>query len=98
MPTSLCLSVPTPAECLHSGLAGCVMVVRQLTAPPYALLGETALREVILKQPAKFCALIAALQPQHFKFEHEHAVVALSPEEVRLRLAEARGKLLRRGH
>jgi len=52
----------------------------------------------MLKQPAKFCTLIAALQPQHFKFEHEHAVVALSPEEVRLRLAEARGKLLRRGH
>jgi hypothetical protein len=73
------------------------MVVRQLTAPPYALLGETALREVILKQPAKFCALIAALQPQHFKFEHEHAVVALSPEEVRPRLAEARGKLLDAG-
>jgi hypothetical protein len=40
--------------------------------------GEEALREVMLKQPAKFCALIAALQPQHFKFEHEHAVVALS--------------------
>ena len=35
--------------------------------------------------------------PQHFKFEHEHTVAALSPEEVRLRLAEARGKLLDAG-
>ena len=59
--------------------------------------GETALREVMLKQPAKFCALIAALQPQHFKFEHEHTVMALSSEEVRLRLAEVRGKLLDAG-
>jgi hypothetical protein len=59
--------------------------------------GEEALREVMLKQPAKFCALIAALQPQHFKFEHEHAVVALSPDEVRARLAESRAKLLEAG-
>ena len=35
--------------------------------------------------------------PQHFKFEHEHTIVALSPEEVRMRLAEARGKLLDAG-
>jgi hypothetical protein len=35
--------------------------------------------------------------PQHFKFEHEHTVAALSPEEVRLRLAEARGKPLDAG-
>jgi hypothetical protein len=59
--------------------------------------GEQALLEVMLKQPAKFCALIAQLIPQHFKFEHEHTVMALSSEEVRLRLAEVRGKLLDAG-
>ena len=57
--------------------------------------GEEALREVMLKQPAKFCALIAALQPQHFK--HEVEIAGLSPEEVQLRLAESRRKLLDAG-
>ena len=38
-----------------------------------------------------------ATSEEFLKFEHEHAVVALSPEEVRLRLAEARGKLLDAG-
>jgi hypothetical protein len=42
----------------------------------------------MLKQPTKFCALIADLMPQHFKFEREHALMALSAEELRLRLAE----------
>jgi hypothetical protein len=55
------------------------------------------LREVMLKEPAKFCGLLAQLIPQHFKFEHEHAVVALSPEEVHQRLAESRAKLSRGG-
>ena len=59
--------------------------------------GEAARREVMLKQPTVFCRLIADLMPQHFKFEHEHALTALSPEEVRLRLAEMRGKLLDAG-
>jgi hypothetical protein len=59
--------------------------------------GETALREVMLKQPAKFCALIAALQPQHFKHEVEHTIAGLSPEEVHQRLAESRAKLLEAG-
>ena len=57
--------------------------------------GEQALLEVMLKQPAKFCALIAALQPQHFK--HEVEIAGLSPEEVQLRLAESRRKLLDAG-
>jgi len=60
--------------------------------------GEQALLELMLKQPAKFCALIAQLIPQHFKFEHEHTVMALSSEEVRLRLAEVRGGASGRGH
>jgi hypothetical protein len=59
--------------------------------------GETALREVMLKQPAKFCALIAALQPQHFKHEVEHTIAGLSADEVRARLAESRAKLLEAG-
>jgi hypothetical protein len=56
--------------------------------------GETALREVMLKQPAKFCALIAALQPQHFKHEVEHTIAGLSADEVRARLAESRASWL----
>jgi hypothetical protein len=58
--------------------------------------GEQALREVMLKSPAKFLQLVLLL-PQHFKFEHEHAVMARSSEEVRLRLAESRAKLLEAG-
>ena len=42
--------------------------------------GEEALREVMLKQPAKFCALIAALQPQHFKHEVEHSETDIKSE------------------
>src|SRR5262245_6264781 len=59
--------------------------------------GEQALREVMLKSPAKFLQLGVLLLPQHFKFEHEHTVAALSPEEVQLRLAEARRRLLDAG-
>jgi hypothetical protein len=59
--------------------------------------GEQALREVMLKSPAKFLQLGVLLLPQHFKFEHEHTVMALSSEEVRLRLAESRAKLLEAG-
>jgi len=36
-------------------------------------------------------------QSSRSKFEHEHTVAALSSEEVRLRLAEVRGKLLDAG-
>jgi hypothetical protein len=48
------------------------------------------LQEMATKNPAVFVRVAASLIPQHFRFEHEHAVVALSSEEVRLRLAEAR--------
>jgi hypothetical protein len=43
--------------------------------------------------PAKYCSLVAALIPQHFKVEHEHSVL-LSEEELRAKLLEIRAKLL----
>jgi hypothetical protein len=43
--------------------------------------------------PAKYCALIAALIPQHFKVEHDHTL-NLSTAELRAKLLEIRGKLL----
>ena len=43
--------------------------------------------------PAKYCALIAALIPQHFKVEHDHTLM-LSEDELRARLLEIRQKLL----
>src|SRR5215831_4755894 len=48
-----------------------------------------AMRE---QSPSKYCALIAALIPQHFKFEHEHTLM-LSEDELRARLLEVRQKL-----
>jgi hypothetical protein len=59
--------------------------------------GEQAMREVMLKEPAKFCQLMVALIPQHFKHEVEHTIAGLSPDEVRARLAESRAKLLDAG-
>ena len=59
--------------------------------------GEQAMREVMLKEPAKFCQLMVALIPQHFKHEVEHTIARLSPDEVRARLAESRAKLLDAG-
>jgi hypothetical protein len=38
-----------------------------------------------------------AWNQQHFKFEHEHTIAGLSAEEVSLRLAESRAKLLEAG-
>ena len=55
------------------------------------------MREVMLKEPAKFCQLMVALIPQHFKHEVEHTIAGFSPEEVRMRLAESRAKLLEAG-
>jgi hypothetical protein len=49
-----------------------------------------AMRE---QSPSKYCALIAALIPHHFKVEHEHSVL-LSEEELRAKLLEIRAKLL----
>ena len=59
--------------------------------------GEQAMREVMLKEPAKFCQLMVALIPQHFKHEVEHTIAGLSADEVRARLAESRAKLLEAG-
>jgi hypothetical protein len=33
--------------------------------------GATALERMATESPSKYCALIAALIPQHFKLEHE---------------------------
>ena len=49
-----------------------------------------AMRE---QSPSKYCALIAALIPHHFKVEHEHSVL-LSEEELRAKLLEIGTKLL----
>ena len=46
------------------------------------------------ESPSKYCALIAALIPQHFKMEHEHTALVLSEEELRAKLLEIRAKLL----
>jgi hypothetical protein len=54
--------------------------------------GEQALREVMLKSPAKFLQLGVLLLPQHFKFEHEHTgrIVAV---QMRIR-SSAQGPVL----
>src|SRR4029077_10451312 len=59
--------------------------------------GEQAMREVMLKEPAKFCQLMVALIPQHFKHEVEHTIAGLSPDEVRARLFGAGGHVLGAG-
>ena len=55
--------------------------------------GEQAMREVMLKEPAKFCQLMVALIPQHFKVENDHTL-NLSADELRSKLLEIRAKLL----
>src|SRR5262249_32514130 len=55
--------------------------------------GATAITAMREQSPSKYCALIAALIPQHFKVEHEHSVL-LSEEELRAKLLEIRTKLL----
>src|SRR6266576_4270167 len=59
--------------------------------------GPAAFEELANKDPARYLILMAQLIPQHFKHEVEHTIAVLSPEEVRLKLAEARGKLLDSG-
>ena len=45
----------------------------------------------------KYCQMMAALIPQHFKVENEHSIAGLSPEELRAKLLETRAKLLDSG-
>ena len=45
------------------------------------------------ESPSKYCALIAALIPQHFKVEHDHTLT-MSEGELRAKLVEIRAKLL----
>ena len=49
-----------------------------------------ALRE---ESPARYCTMIAALIPQHFKVEHDHTLT-LNEDELRAKLLEIRTKLL----
>ena len=59
--------------------------------------GPAAFEELANKDPARYLILMAQLIPQHFKHEVEHTIAGLSPEEVQLRLAESRRKLLDAG-
>ena len=59
--------------------------------------GPAAFEELANKDPARYLILMAQLIPQHFKHEVEHTIAGFSPEEVRMKLAEARGKLLDSG-
>src|SRR5262245_30328666 len=59
--------------------------------------GKSALIRAARNSPARYIAVAAALIPQHFKVEHEHTVAGLSPEELRAKLLEIRGKLLDSG-
>jgi Family of unknown function (DUF5681) len=59
--------------------------------------GSAAFEELAMKDPRGYLTLMAQLVPQHFKHEVEHTIVGLSPDEVRLRLAESRAKLLEAG-
>jgi len=55
--------------------------------------GAAAIVAMREQSPSKYCTLVAALIPQHFKVEHDHTVL-LSEEELRAKLLEIRGKLL----
>jgi len=59
--------------------------------------GPAAFEELANKDPARYLILMAQLIPQHFKHEVEHTIAGFSPEEVRMRLAESRAKLLEAG-
>jgi Family of unknown function (DUF5681) len=59
--------------------------------------GPAAFEELAMKDPRGYLTLMAQLVPQHFKHEVEHTIVGLSLDEVRLRLAESRAKLLEAG-
>ena len=55
--------------------------------------GADAIVKMREQSPSKYCALVAALIPQRFKFDHEHTVL-LSADELRAKLVEIRTKLL----
>jgi hypothetical protein len=55
--------------------------------------GVTALDRMATETPAKYCALMANLIPQHFKVEHDHTLT-MSEDELRAKLLEVRAKLL----
>jgi hypothetical protein len=59
--------------------------------------GPAAFEELANKDPARYLILMAQLIPQHVKHEVEHTIAGFSLEEVRLKLAEVRGKLLDSG-
>src|SRR6266480_1940489 len=59
--------------------------------------GRAAFEELANKDSARYLILMAQLVPQHFKHEVEHTITVLSHEELQLKLAEARGKLLDSG-
>ena len=47
--------------------------------------GATALDRMATESPAKYCALMANLIPQHFKLEHDHTLT-LNEDELRAKL------------
>jgi len=55
--------------------------------------GASALDRMATESPAKYCALIANLIPQHFKVEHDHTLT-MSEDELRAKLLKIRAKLL----
>ena len=55
--------------------------------------GAAALDRMATESPAKYCALMANLIPQHFKVEHDHTLT-LNEDELRAKLLEIRTKLL----
>ena len=55
--------------------------------------GAAAVARMREDSPAKYCMLVAALIPQHFKVEHDHTLT-LNEDELRVKLLEIRTKLL----
>src|SRR5215813_10396014 len=55
--------------------------------------GAVAFDRMATESPAKYCALMANLIPQHFKVEHDHTLT-LNEDELRAKLLEIRTKLL----
>jgi hypothetical protein len=55
--------------------------------------GITALRAMRDREPSKFCTMVAALIPQHFKFEHEHSLALLTEEQIEERIIELSASL-----
>jgi hypothetical protein len=55
--------------------------------------GAAAIVAMREQSPSKYCTLVAALIPQHFKVEHDHTLM-LNEEELRAKMVEIRTKLL----